>query len=210
MEDVGYNEPNKKKRKTTKAHLILINSGPGLVEVVAEVCVDERDIGTAPRLIRITRWASYQTLLGSGSHNSPVVDPISTSGTSLELQFMVLAKAGEVLSHDIIATSLRVLGLLVVTVARCGSSVEGSPGRLIVIYEDNNVFPVVAMTADKVAISRLVLGPVPSVHNGKLAIMHGGTSICLTLTGILTATSLTTAVLEPTTMNKVSHKTNLI
>lgn len=120
---------------------------------------------------------------------------------------MVLAQAGEVLSHDIIATSLRVLGLLVVAMARGGSSIEGSPRRLIVVYEDNHVFPVVAMAADEIAIGRLVLGPIPSVHDGKLAIMHGGTSICLAFTGILAATSLATAVLEPATIYEVSYKT---
>jgi hypothetical protein len=64
----------------------------------------------------------------------------------------------------------------------------------------------VTMAADKVAISRLVLGPVPSVHDGKLAVVHLSTSIGLSLASVLAAASLATAVLKPTAVYEVSFE----
>lgn len=155
---------------------------PGVANVSAKVGVDERNISTAPRLIvGVAIWSIDQTGASSGGHGSPVVNPVGTAWAGLELQLMVLTTAGEVLSHDIVAASLGALGLLVITVARCGGSVEGSSRRLVVVNEDDNVLPVVAMTTDEVAISRLVLGPVPSVHDGKFAVVHSSTGIGLAL-----------------------------
>lgn len=99
--------------------------------------------------------------------------------------------------------------MLIVTMTRGSSRVQGGSGRLVVVDEDDDALPVVAMTTENITTGRLVFGPVPSVQDGKLAIVHGGASIGLTLASVPAAACPAATILESTAVYEVSFGSSL-
>lgn len=130
------------------------------------------------RHIRLAKVGVLQRIpLGLG-HRIPVRHGQHGAHGVRELQLVVGREAVKVLDLRRVPAGQRAGPLLVRAVARGGAAGNGRVGR---VEPNDDVLPVVAVGARRDAVGGLVLGPVPRVHDGRLAVVVGDAGVGLAL-----------------------------
>lgn len=164
-----------------------------------------KEVGRLERYIRTSEVGVCKRLPGSSGHAIPVADPVRTSDSVGELKLMVGRKAGKVFDFDVVTLSIGVGGTLIAAVARCSCAQNARVCIRRVIKPDDYTLPVMAMTARNISRDGLVLRKIPGVHNGKSSSVPGSASVDLSLVVISTSGARVAAILETTTVHRISH-----
>lgn len=114
---------------------------------------------------------------------------------------MVGREGSEVLDLHVVSLPVGVGGALVGAVTGCGTAQDARIGICRVIDPNDNALPVVAVTTGNVTGVRLVLGEVPRVHDSKLALVPGGTSIDLAFVSVTTSGTDIASILKTSTVD---------
>lgn len=118
---------------------------------------------------------------------------------------MIGRESCEVFDLHVVAPSGRVGGALVIAMTGCSAAQDARVVVRRVVDPDDDTLPVMAVPANNVAGDGLVLGEVPSVHDGEFAPMPGGAGVDLALVRVATSSAHVTGVLKTTTTEMVSE-----
>lgn len=168
------------------------------VEVTEKAAVGKRNVGAS-------EVGVGESSPGSCRHGVPVVDPVRTAGGLSKLKGMVERESSKVFDLDVVARPRRVGVGRVVSMSRSSSTNDArvSVGR--VVKPDNNTLPVMTMATSHVSVDRLILGPVPGVHDSKPASMPGGSGIDLTFACVTATTTAGSRILKTPAVEEMSQ-----
>lgn len=150
------------------------------------------------RNVRASKVGVGESLASGSGHGVPVIDPVRATDSVRELEFMVRGERSEVLHLHVVALPDRGGSGRVAAVPRCRTTQKARVGIRRVVDPHNDTLPVVTVASSNISINGVVLGKVPSIHNGKFAPVPGGTGVDLALVGVTTSATGTAAVLKTT------------
>lgn len=118
---------------------------------------------------------------------------------------MVGWEARKVLDLYIVALAIGVVGTLVRAVARCCTAEDTGVVIRGVVDPDDDALPVVTVAAGDVSGVGLVFWEVPGVHDGKFALVPGGTGVDLAFVAVTAAGANVAGILETSTAAHISR-----
>lgn len=176
---------------------------PSLVQVGEEIVGPEGYVCTSKGC------SVLKGLFSRLRHSTPVANRIRTPDGVCELELVVCRESRKIFHQDVVASSVRVGAGLKRAVRGCSAAKHTRIGVGRVVNPDDYTFPIVTVAANDITGGWLILGEIPSVHDGEPAPVPGRSGIELTLVLVSTSCTDITCILKASTINKNGQGSNI-